>query len=149
MSATRGGSVRDFVAVGDVEIKVIGAECEIPDCQAPVRLILEQLIAQTGIPPFLLGLNWSSTERMSAQQADLLTTEITAIRRALTPTVERICRLWLRMHGFTCGYEVVWDDINLQDEVEEAKAQLYLEQARKLRIENDAAEGIRTAEGTA
>ena len=60
---------------------------------------------------------------MSAQQADLLTTEITAIRRALTPTVERICRLWLRMHGFTCGYEVVWDDINLQDEVEEAKAQ--------------------------
>ena len=96
----------------------------------------------------VLGLSWSSTERMSAQQADLLTTEITAIRRALTPTVERICRMWLRMHGFTCGYEVVWDDINLQDEVEEAKAQLYLEQARKLRIENDAAEGIRAAEGT-
>lgn len=31
----------------------------------------------------------------------------------------------------------------LADDVEEAKAQLYLEQARKLRIENDAAEGIR------
>ena len=31
------GHVRDFVAVGDVEIKVIGAECAIPDCQAPVR----------------------------------------------------------------------------------------------------------------
>ena len=30
-----------------------------------------------------------------------------------------------------------WDDINLQDEVEEAKAELYREQARKLRIEND------------
>ena len=149
MQETKQGSVRDFVAVGDVDIRVIGGDAPILDSEVPVRQILEQVVAKTGIPPFMLGLSWSSTERMSAQQADLLTTEITAIRRALTPTVERICRLWLRMHGFTCGYEVVWDDINLQDEVEEAKAQLYLEQARKLRIENDAAEGIRTAEGTA
>lgn len=148
MQETKQGSVRDFVAVGDVDIRVIGGDAPILDSEVPVRQILEQVVAKTGIPPFMLGLSWSSTERMSAQQADLLTTEITAIRRALTPTVERICRMWLRMHGFTCGYEVVWDDINLQDEVEEAKAQLYLEQARKLRIENDAAEGIRAAEGT-
>ena len=148
MQETKQGSVRDFVAVGDVDIRVIGGDAPILDSEVPVRQILEQVVAKTGIPPFMLGLSWSSTERMSAQQADLLTTEITAIRRALTPTVERICRLWLRMHGFTCGYEVVWDDINLQDEVEEAKAQLYLEQARKLRIENDAAEGIRAAKGT-
>ena len=148
MQETKQGSVRDFVAVGDVDIRVIGGDAPILDSEVPVRQILEQVVDKTGIPPFMLGLSWSSTERMSAQQADLLTTEITAIRRALTPTVERICRMWLRMHGFTCGYEVVWDDINLQDEVEEAKAQLYLEQARKLRIENDAAEGIRAAEGT-
>ena len=77
---------------------------------------------------------------MSSQQADLLTTEITAIRRSLTPALERICRLWLRMHGYTCGFEVVWDDINLQDEVEEARAALYREQARKLQLTNDAAE---------
>ena len=43
------------------------------------------------------------------------------------------------MHGYTCGFEVVWNDINLQDEVEEARAFLYREQARKLQIENDAA----------
>ena len=147
MQETKQGSVRDFVAVGDVDIRVIGGDAPILDSEVPVRQILEQVVAKTGIPPFMLGLNWSSTERMSAQQADLLTTEITAIRRALTPTVERICRLWLRMHGFTCGYEGGWDDINLQDEVEEAKAQLYLEQARKLRIENDAAEHLRPVGG--
>ena len=83
---------------------------------------------------------------MSSQQADLLTTEITAIRRTLTPVVERICRLWLRMHGYGCGFQVVWDDINLQDQVEEARADLYRQQARKLRLENDAAEDVaRTA----
>ena len=140
MRETRGGNVRDFVAVGDVAIKVIGGDAPILDSEVPVRQILEQIVAKTGIPPFMLGLSWSSTERMSTQQADLLTTEITAIRRTLAPVVERICRLWLRMHGFSCGFEVVWDDINLQDQVEEAKAELYREQARKLKIENDKAE---------
>ena len=135
MQSTKSGSIRDFVAVGDVEIRVIGAECPIPDCQAPVRLIVEQLISQTGIPPFLLGLNWSSTERMSAQQADMMTSEITALRRTVTPPMEKICRLWLAMHGYDCPFEVVWEDINLQDLVEEAKAELYRQQARKVERE--------------
>ena len=135
-----GDTVRDFVAVGDVDIRVIGGDAPILDSQVPVRQAMEQIVAKTGIPPFMLGLSWNSTERMSAQQADMLTTEITAIRRTLTPTVERVCRLWLRMHGFTCGFEVIWDDINLQDQVEEAKAALYREQARKLKMENDRAE---------
>ena len=147
MQDTRGGRVRDFVAVGDVDIKVIGGDAPILDSEVPVRQILEQIVAKTGIPPFMLGLSWSSTERMSSQQADLLTTEITAIRRSLTPALERICRLWLRMHGYTCGFEVVWDDINLQDEVEEARAALYREQARKLQLENDTAEQSAAAAG--
>ena len=70
----------------------------------------------------------------------MLTTEITALRRSLTPMAERVCRLWLRLHGFGCGFSVVWDDINLRDMVEEARAALYNEQARKLRLENDMAE---------
>ena len=137
MQDARSGAVRDFVAVGDVDIRVIGADSPILESEVPVRQILEQLVAKTGIPPFMLGLNWSSTERMSAQQADLLTTEITAIRRTLTPVLERICRMWLRMRGEDRPFAVVWDDINLQDEVEEARAELYREQARKLRIAND------------
>lgn len=146
MQDAKSGSVRDFVAVGDVDIRVIGSDNQILDSEVPVRQILEQVVAKTGLPPFLLGLNWSSTERMSSQQADMLTTEITAIRRSLTPVVERLCRLWLRMHGESCGFTVLWDDINLQDEVEEAKASLYREQARKLKIENDGAEHKRGKE---
>lgn len=136
----RDGRVSDFVAVGDVDIKVIGGDAPVLDSSVPVRQIMEQIIAKTGIPPFMLGLSWSATERMSTQQADLLTTEITALRRALTPAVERICRLWLRMHGFACSFQVLWDDINLQDQVEEARAELFRQQARKLALENDALE---------
>ena len=132
MQAGRQGAVRDFVAVGDVDIKVIGADNQILDSETPVRQILEQLIARTGIPPFLLGLSWSSTERMSAQQADLMTSEITAIRRGLEPVVERVCELWLRLHGCDSQVCVDWEDINLQDIVEEAKARLYQAQAQQL-----------------
>ena len=135
MQAGREGSVRDFVAVGDVDIKVIGADSQILDSEIPVRQILEQLVARTGIPPFMLGLSWSSTERMSAQQADMLTSEVSAIRRCVEPALCRAAELWLRLHGFGEKAEIVWDDINLQDIVEEARAELYRAQAEKLRRE--------------
>ena len=132
MQSSRQGAVRDFVAVGDVDIKVIGADNQILDSEVPVRQILEQLVAKTGIPPFLLGLSWSSTERMSAQQADLMTSEITAIRRSMEPILRRICRLWLRLGGYDDQVTIDWEDINLQDIVEEARAQLLHAQANEI-----------------
>ncbi len=141
MQSSKTGSVRDFVAIGDVDIRVIGADNQILDSEVPVRQILEQLIAKTGIPPFMLGLSWSSTERMSTQQADILTSELTAIRRGLTPVVEKICRMWMRLNGIYEPFEVLWDDINLQDELDEAKAEWYRQQARKLELENLQMEG--------
>lgn len=134
MESTRSGEVRDFVAMGDVDIKAIGADGQIPDSEAPVRQILEQLIAKTGIPPFMLGLSWSSTERMSSQQADMMTSELDALRRTLTPVLERICRLWMSLNGFADEFEIVWDEINLQDAVEQAQAKLYDAQAEKLLV---------------
>ena len=141
MQSSKTGSVRDFVAIGDVDIRVIGADNQILDSEVPVRQILEQLIAKTGIPPFMLGLSWSSTERMSTQQADILTSELTAIRRGLTPVVEKICRMWMRLNGIYEDFAVRWDDINLQDELDEAKAEWYRQQARKLELENLQMEG--------
>jgi len=133
MQSTKSGKVRDFVAVGDVDIRVIGADNQILDSEVPVRQILEQIVARTGIPPFMLGLHWSSTERMSGQQADILTSEITAIRRSLSPVIERICDMWFKLRGEKPDYKVVWDEINLQDAVEEARAELYRAQADRLK----------------
>ena len=131
------GTVRDFVAMGDVEIKVIGADNQVLDSEVPVRQILEQLIARTGIPPFMLGLSWSSTERMSSQQADLMTSEITAIRRSLEPVIERICETWLRLRGWGGSVRVEWAEIDMQDEVEQARAELYRRQAEQLKGDSE------------
>ena len=136
MEDGRSGMVRDFVAVGDVEIKVIGGENPILDSEVPVRQILEQLVAKTGLPPFLLGLSWATTERMSAQQADLLTSELWAIRRAVEPVIRKICRTFLVLEGLDPEVEILWDEISLQDMAETARAELYRAQAGKLTVDS-------------
>ena len=123
---------KDFVSVGDVSIKVIGAENQIPDSQIPVRLLLEQILSKFSIPPFLLGLSWSSTERMSAQQADILTSEMEFYRHTLENSIRSICDLWFRLGGIRTDYSIEWDNINLQDEVELARAGLLKAQAEAL-----------------
>lgn len=133
--AMRSREVRDFVAVGDVDIKVIGADNQILDSEVPVRQMLEQIVAKLSLPPYMLGLSWSTTERMASEQADLLTTELEHYRRVLTPVLETVCRTHLRAYGYTGKTEIVWNDILLRDTVEDATAR-HLDAQTKEILEN-------------
>lgn len=128
-------TVKDFIAVGDVSIKVIGADNTVLDSEVPVRQMLEQIVAKTGLPPYMLGLSWSTTERMSAQQADILTSELEYYRMILTPVLTKIGRQYLSVFGYAQPVKVVWNTITLQDETEHSKARLYDAQARKIEME--------------
>lgn len=119
------GPVKDFVAVGDVNIRVIGADNQIIDSEVPVRQMMEQIIAKLGVPPYILGLNWATTERMSFQQADILTTEIEYYREVLNPVIRKICRLYMKFNGYEEETEIVWNDVTLQDELQIAQARYY------------------------
>lgn len=132
MSAAEQGQIKDFIAVGDVDIRVIGADNQIIDSEVPVRQLLEQIVAKLSLPPFLLGFSWSTSERMSTQQADILTSELEYYRRILTPVIRKICRIYLRLRGLEGEPQVEWDNINMQDEVELAKARLYNAQAENV-----------------
>lgn len=132
MQAAAAGEIRDFVAVGDVDIRVIGADNQFIATEVPVRQLLEQIVAKLGLPPFLLGLSWSSTERMSSQQSDLLTGELEAYRRLLTPVLAKTAGLYLRTEGFSPAVTVEWSPISLQDEAEEAEARLTRAKAEEL-----------------
>lgn len=132
MNSAKFGQVKDFVAVGDVDIKVIGAENQLFNTEIPVKQLLEQLISKLSIPPFLLGLNWSSTERMSSQQADILTSELEYYRRLLTPVICDIGNAFMRLSGNNSVCHVEWDNINLQDEKELAEARLKNAQALEI-----------------
>lgn len=142
MNSAKCGRVKDFVAVGDVDIRVIGADNKLFDTNVPVRQIMEQIVSKLSIPPFLLGLNWSSTERMSSQQADILTSELDYYRRLLTPVLRSIGDAYLCSAGAEAVCSVEWDNINLQDESVLAEARLKNAQAREieLRIEKNDSE---------
>lgn len=127
------GRVCDFVSVGDVSIKAIGADNQILDCDVPIRHVMEQIVAKLSIPPFLLGLSWSTTERMSSQQADILTSELEYYRGLLTPVIRKVCAAYLSLSGYHPGVKVIWDNISLQDETELASARL--DNARAAQIE--------------
>lgn len=139
---------RDFVAVGDVSIKAIGADNQVLESQVPVRQMLEQIVAKLGLPPFLLGLSWSSTERMSSQQADVLTSELDAYRRVLTPVALKICKTWLALEGFPPEVELTWEEITMQDEVDHANARYLTAQAKKLEQELGGIDGEASRWGT-
>ena len=138
MRAGTQGEIRDFICAGDVDIRVIGADNALLDTEVPVRQLLEQLIAKLSIPPFLLGLSWSSTERMSSQQADMLTSELTAYRRILEPAVLKICKTWLRLNGLDDTVEIDWNEITMQDEVDHANAAYLMAKTEQLLKEGEA-----------
>jgi hypothetical protein len=133
--AMRSENVCDFVSVGDVSVKVIGAESQMPDCEVPVRQIMEQILAKLGIPPFLLGISWSSTERMSQQQSDILTSELEYYRLILEPVISKVVTAHLRLSGYNCGFDIEWSDINLQDTLELSQARLNNAQAMQIERE--------------
>lgn len=136
MAASRAGDIRDFIAVGDVDIKVIGADNQMIDCNLPARQMLEQIVAKLSIPPFMLGLSWSTTERMSQQQADILSNELSYYRRMLNPMIERIAGLFLGMNGYSCKPTVEWDVLNFNDEMQAAQTRLYNAQAAQIEQEH-------------
>ena len=127
------GRVCDFVSVGDVSVKAIGADNQILDCDVPIRHVLAQIVAKLSIPPFLLGLSWSTTERMSSQQADILTSELEYYRGLLTPVIRWVCENYLSAIGLDPEVRVEWNNITLQDETELAAARL--DNARAEQIE--------------
>ena len=129
------GRICDFVSVGDVSVKAIGADNQILDCDVPLRHILEQIVCKLSIPPFMLGFSWSTTERMSAQQADILTSEIEYYRGLLTPVIRWACSAHLSCKGLDPSVKVEWSNISLQDETELASARL--DNARAQEIETN------------
>lgn len=134
----------DFVSVGDVSIKTIGGDNQILDCDVPIRHIVEQIVAKMSIPPFMLGLSWSTTERMSSQQADILTSELEYYRELLNAAIKKIAKTFLNLNGIDEKIKVHWNHINLQDELELSQARLN--NANALMIEKQIEKEYRVVE---
>ena len=99
-----GGQVKDFIAVGDVNIRVIGADNQVLDTQVPVRQMLEQILAS----------------------------ELESYRELLNAVILRICRYHLNLKGMGGALSVKWKHVSMSDEVEQARAELLHMQAKQI-----------------
>jgi hypothetical protein len=131
------GDIADFVTTGDVTLAVLGAQGEILEFTLPFRSICEQVVAKTGLPPMMLGLQWQAGERIGADQAKLLSARIDAIRQALEPELLYVVQLRQALAGQPMDVQLCWNAPTLIDAVETAQGELWQAQAEKLEQGND------------
>lgn len=110
----KSSEIKDFVAVGDVKIEPIGNGIKIPESESTVRAITEQIVSKLFVPPCLLGLSWSSTERMAALQCEVYRQELESLRGLVTPAVKKAVGAFLMDEGYFDDFEIVWRKIMLE-----------------------------------
>jgi hypothetical protein len=127
MEARRAGGVKDLGFStgpgGSFTVRILGGEAKYFDITIPYRSATEQVIARFGLPPFMFGLSWSTSERMAKQQADLLVAEIENDRSTFDSLIEQMIDMYLIVNGKAgAKWKHEWYPINLQDEVQTATA---------------------------
>jgi hypothetical protein len=132
MEARKEGKVQDFFST-DVEVSVIGADGQVLDFKEPYEAIMQQIAGRTGLPYWMLGFPWGSTERLSTQQADVLISTLDGIWDELYPDLFRMLTLWRDMSGRRGEFEIRRHAATLQDAVESARADLFDAQAVRMR----------------
>lgn len=135
LRARKSGNVRDFFTASTegASVEVIGAGQAVLDLTAPYRAFAEQVCAATHLPPWMLGFTWSTTERLSSNQADLLVSLVRGIAGEWLPHAERIVRLWCDMTGRQGDFSIEASPMSLQDAAETARAELLAAQALTVR----------------
>lgn len=130
------GKVSNFFTNGKVTVEILGAAKEVLNYETTIKAISEQVTAKIGLPPFMFGFSWSSTERMSTAQAKMVTEIIEAARAALTPCLEQLITLRQRLVGRTGRFELVWPKVSLQDEIDVARAEWMTQQSEQIKLTN-------------
>lgn len=130
------GDVSDFFSAGKVTVSVIGAEGEALDFETPMRTLTEQVVSKTGIPPFVFGLQWATTERMSAVQAALLTEMVENLRAEIHGEINYLVNFRQTISGGDTEFNLCWPHPTLLDDMDTARAALFQSQADQQTIAN-------------
>jgi SAM-dependent methyltransferase len=147
--AKREGKSADFIRAIDtnssIEVKIIGADGQVLELEVPARHVLEQIIAKTGLPAWMLGMHWSTTESLSDNEAEILLADVATRQAAKMPHFYNLIRALLLLRGRTWkkgDWWLEWAQVNLKDVVKQAQARFLHAQADMYYLQNAAAAGI-------
>ena len=117
-------------------IKVIGHDNQVLEIEAPARHVLEQIVAKTGLPSWLLGFHWSTAERLAERQGEILLQESRTRFAFRRPGLSNVIATMLRARGRTWkkgDWEVYQELPSLQDLVAQAQAGFLQAQTELMR----------------
>lgn len=142
MEAKAAGNSVDLVqAIGkddDFKIDIIGAGGVVLELEMPARHLLEQIVAKTQLPPWMLGLQFGSSERMAEQQAGIALQASKTRWERRAPGLNGLIANMLRMRGRTWkrGDWALYQELpNIQDQLKQAQAEFLMAQTAMMRGE--------------
>lgn len=142
------GYSEDFVTAvdkdSDITVTVIGHDGQVLEIEAPARYIVEQVVAAFGLPSWMLGLHWSTTERLSDKEVTMLQEARATRHMAKLPIYTNLIKTLLLLRGRTWkkgDWQLKFAEINLYDEVKKAQARFLNSQADYYVVQNAAAMG--------
>ena len=121
------GQTSDITAAipsgGKALLSVIGSDAKLVNLSEDIRTLEEMFVAKTHLPPPLLGLTWSTTERNIEIQMDKLQSILKFHRRRMKPGIYHVFDTQLNLSGNSGKqYEIEWEPLTLLDEVKQAQA---------------------------
>lgn len=103
ITSKRAGKSADFItainADADITIEVIGADIQPLALDVPARHILEQIVSKMGLPAWMLGIYWSTTERMATLEVESALQDAKIRDLAMLPEFIRIFKTLLLVRG--------------------------------------------------
>jgi len=129
LTAKRLGNSADFTtAVGaddEITVTIIGGDGKVLSIEMPARHMLEQILAKTGLPAWMLGMQFSTAERMADNQAEVVLQESKTRFEARLHGLNRVVETWMRGRGLTWkpgDWNLTQKLPNLRDELKRAQA---------------------------
>jgi hypothetical protein len=123
---------------GEVKIEMIGKEGVVALEKVPVNTITDQLAAAVHLPGVLLGITQAQTAsyKLTDHQVQMIVSKVQAYRNDYFNVKKQIVEMHLALRGLAGAiWRWVWDEINLMDVAEHAKAELDKRQAQKTFVE--------------
>jgi len=103
VASKRNGGSGDIVTAGgndgDVKINVIGHDGQLFTYDVPLRHVLEQIVSKFGIPAWMLGIYWSTTERMATLEVESALQDAKIRQLSMIPQFIRLFSTFLRIRG--------------------------------------------------
>ena len=141
------GQTADLVTVGgpdsEVSVKVIGGEGQILTFDIQLRHLLEQIVSKTNLPAWLLGVYWSTTERMATLEIEAALADAKIRQFAMLPEFIRLFSTFLKLRGRTWNsvttsldrpgdWGIIFETPNLRDILAIAQAKFLTAQADQM-----------------